>query len=92
MLTVGGELNKLAANIATGRNMAGVHWRSDYTQSVRLGEKVALHLLHDQSRDYAEREWSWTLTSFDGDRLQIDEHGVFYADGPKAGQPYLVLG
>ena len=91
-LTVGGELNKIAANIAIGRNMAGVHWRSDYTQSVRLGEKVALHLLHDQSRDYAEREWSWTLTSFDGDRLQIDEHGVFYADGPKAGQPYLVLG
>ena len=29
-LTVGGELNKVAANIAIARNMAGVHWRSDY--------------------------------------------------------------
>jgi hypothetical protein len=28
-LTVGGKLNKLASNIALGRNTAGVHWRSD---------------------------------------------------------------
>ncbi len=26
-LTVGGELNKLASNVAIGRNIAGVHWR-----------------------------------------------------------------
>ncbi|MFW5435355.1 hypothetical protein, partial [Paenibacillus apiarius] len=26
--TIGGELNKLAANIALGRDTAGVHWRS----------------------------------------------------------------
>lgn len=37
-LTVGGELNEVAANIATGRNMAGVHWRTDFTEVVRLGE------------------------------------------------------
>lgn len=40
-MTVGGELNKVAANIAIGRNIAGVHWRSDYTQSVLLGEAAA---------------------------------------------------
>jgi hypothetical protein len=28
-ITVGGELNKLANNVALGRDMAGVHWRSD---------------------------------------------------------------
>ena len=28
-LTVGGELNKLASNVAIGRNLAGVHWRTD---------------------------------------------------------------
>src|SRR5215831_1467363 len=28
-LTVGGELNKLAANVSIGRDIAGVHWRSD---------------------------------------------------------------
>ncbi len=33
-LTVAGELNKVAANVSIGRNMAGVHWRSDYTESV----------------------------------------------------------
>jgi hypothetical protein len=27
-LTIEGELNKVASNIATGRNIAGVHWRS----------------------------------------------------------------
>ena len=37
-LTVGGELNKLDSNIAIGRNFAGVHWRSDYSESLRLGE------------------------------------------------------
>ena len=31
-LTVGGELNKLAANIAMGRNFAGIHWRSNKFQ------------------------------------------------------------
>ena len=35
-LTVGGELNKLAANVALGRNFAGIHYRSDYTQSLRF--------------------------------------------------------
>ena len=44
-LTVGGELNKVAANIAIGRNMAGVHWRSDYFDSIRLGERVAICIL-----------------------------------------------
>jgi hypothetical protein len=28
-LTVGGELNKLAANVSPGRDTAGAHWRSD---------------------------------------------------------------
>jgi hypothetical protein len=34
-LTVGGELNKVAANIGIGRDIAGVHWRSDYTESLK---------------------------------------------------------
>src|SRR5436853_7597210 len=28
-LTVGGELNKVASNVANGRNGASIHWRSD---------------------------------------------------------------
>jgi hypothetical protein len=33
-LTVGGELNKLASNVAIGRNIGGVHWRSDAAESL----------------------------------------------------------
>ena len=29
LITVGGELNKLASNVALGRDMAAEHWRSD---------------------------------------------------------------
>ncbi len=76
-----GELNKIAANIAIGRNMAGVHWRSDYTESIKLGERVALHILSKQRRDYHEKGWSFTLTRFDGSVVTINRGGVFDAAG-----------
>jgi membrane-associated phospholipid phosphatase len=68
-LTLGGELNKLAANIAIGRNMAGVHYRSDYVESVKLGEMVAIDtlynhkvgILQDQRNTCLERGYSFTL-------------------------------
>jgi hypothetical protein len=69
-LTVGGELNKVAANISIGRNMAGVHWRTDYTESVRLGEAVAIHLLEEQKLCYNEFS-GLGLTRFDGTRITI---------------------
>jgi hypothetical protein len=39
---VGCKLGKLAANIGIGRNIAGVHWRSDHAASIALGEQVAI--------------------------------------------------
>jgi hypothetical protein len=80
-LTVGGELDKIAANIATARNMAGVHWRSDYYESLRLGERVALSILKKQRRDYHERDWSFTLRNFDGKRVTVNRDGVFGEKG-----------
>ncbi len=65
-LTVGGELNKLAANIAIGRNFAGVHWRSDYTESVKLGEALAISVLQDQRLTYGEVFGGYTFTRMDG--------------------------
>jgi hypothetical protein len=53
-LTIEGELNKLASNVAIGRNIAGVHWRSDATESLRLGENVAIGLLWDYVRTTPE--------------------------------------
>ena len=65
-LTVGGELNKIASNVALGRNIAGVHWRSDATESLRLGEEVALRILRDQRGTYNEAFSGFSLTKFDG--------------------------
>ena len=65
-LTVGGELNKLAANVALGRNFAGIHWRADYTESVKLGEAVAISILRDQRACYNEAFSRFTFTKFDG--------------------------
>ncbi|HEX3128510.1 MAG TPA: vanadium-dependent haloperoxidase [Thermoanaerobaculia bacterium] len=70
-LTVGGELNKLAANVATGRNMAGVHWRSDAMESLKLGEAIAISLLRDQRALYNERFDGFTFTKFDGTRITV---------------------
>lgn len=69
-LTVGGELNKLAANVAIGRNMGGVHWLTDYTESIRLGERIAVAILEEQKPTYNEDFW-FTLHTFDGDAVKI---------------------
>jgi hypothetical protein len=65
-LTVGGELNKLANNIAIGRNIAGVHWRSDGLEGLKLGEAVAIELLRDLKLTYAEPFEGFSFTGFDG--------------------------
>jgi hypothetical protein len=71
-ITVGGELNKLAANVAYGRNVAGVHWRSDGYESLRLGERIAVSLLRDQKLTYLENlNSSWSFKGFDGQTITI---------------------
>lgn len=70
-LTVGGELNKLASNVALGRNMAGVHWRSDATESLKLGEAIAIGILQDFKGCYNERFDGYSLTKFDGTRVTV---------------------
>ena len=69
-LTVGNELNKLAANVAIGRNAAGIHYRSDYWESVQLGERLALSILEEQKATYNETA-SFSLTRFDGQRVTV---------------------
>src|SRR5262249_48326016 len=54
-LTLGNEIDKLAANIALGRDAAGVHYRSDSIRGLFVGEQQALGLLRDYSRTYNER-------------------------------------
>ncbi len=91
-LTVGGELNKVAANVAIGRNMAGVHWRSDYRESIRLGELVAMHMLTHQRHDYNEQDFFFVFTTFAGERVRVNRDGVFFEGGAEGGRPYLQTG
>ena len=74
-LTVGGELEKLAANIAIGRNHAAVHYRSDYAQAILLGEQVAVSILRDQLATYNElptiQSKGWSFTGFTGNTITL---------------------
>ena len=70
-LTVGGELNKVASNVANGRNIAGVHWRSDANESLKLGEQIAIGILRDQRACYNEVFNGFSLTKFDGTTITV---------------------
>lgn len=69
-LTVEGELNKVASNIAVGRHWAGVHYFSDGYESLRLGEAVALGILEEQKLTYGEN-FSMSVPLFDGTTVRI---------------------
>ncbi len=76
-LTVRSEINKLASNISLGRNFGGVHWRSDHTQSLLLGEKIAIALLYDQRKSFNEfraSDYFFQFTRFDGTTVRIDRN------------------
>lgn len=69
-LTIGGELNKLAANIGAGRAFGGVHYRSDNMEGYLAGEAIALAVLRDQKDNYNERH-TFSVTRFDGTTVTI---------------------
>jgi hypothetical protein len=73
--TVGAEVNKLAFNIAMGRNWAGIHYRSDATAGLRLGEDVAISVLQDLVRTYTEDFKGFSFTRLDGTRIRITPQG-----------------
>jgi hypothetical protein len=65
-LKVGHELNKLAANISIGRNMSGVHYYTDYIESMRMGEAIAIGILEEQALTYTyANSFSMSFTTFD---------------------------
>ena len=70
-MTVGGELNKLAYNCSLGRDMSGVHWRSDGDQSLLLGEAITISILRDQRPTYNEPFNGFTFTKFDGETITV---------------------
>ncbi|MBE9066697.1 vanadium-dependent haloperoxidase [Leptolyngbya cf. ectocarpi LEGE 11479] len=70
-LTLEGELNKLAANISIGRDMAGVHYFSDYYDSLRMGEQIAIGILEEQALTYSTDPFVLSVPTFDGDVVRI---------------------
>jgi hypothetical protein len=70
-LKLGDEIDKLASNIAFGRDAAGVHYRSDSVQGLLVGESQAIGLLCDYSRTYSERFSGFTLRTLSGRQVTI---------------------
>lgn len=68
--TVNGELNKLCSNISIGRNAAGVHYITDYSDCIQIGEQVAISILADAVAA-SEIFGQLTLEKFDGSTITI---------------------
>jgi hypothetical protein len=51
--------------------MAGVHWRSDATESLKLGESIAISIMKDQKLSYNETFSGFSLTKFDGTTVVV---------------------
>jgi hypothetical protein len=74
VLTVGGELNKLASNISQARNIAGVHWRTDANNSNLLGQETTISILKDQDEEYFETPpfQGFTFHRFNGNLVNVE--------------------
>jgi hypothetical protein len=71
-LTVGGELDKLAENICIGRNFAGIHWRTDAIEGIRMGEEYAIRFLREAKLASSNEFFhGFSLTSYDGEQITI---------------------
>jgi hypothetical protein len=84
-LTIEGELNKLAQNVAMGRSMGGVHWRTDNTRSLILGEALAAEILAGITTDANEHpafEFRTFSRLADGQPKKVRiQQGRIYVDG-----------
>jgi hypothetical protein len=73
--TIVDELDKLAYNVARGRDFAGVHYCVDGSKGIKLGEIYAISYLRDKCLEYSEKSngsfTGWKLTKFDGTTITI---------------------
>jgi membrane-associated phospholipid phosphatase len=70
-LTIGGELDKLATNLAYGRNAAGIHYRTDGDAGLLLGEQIAIEILRDLKPTLPEPDVVFRFRTFSGARIHI---------------------
>ncbi|WP_064832683.1 hypothetical protein [Rhizobium phaseoli] len=69
-LSLEGELNKLAWNLAFGRTHAGIHYRSDHMSGLILGEEIALKMLAEKAVGSGNRV-KLSLRKFDGSQTEV---------------------
>jgi hypothetical protein len=69
-LNVNGELDKLASNYGFGRLAAGIHYRSDIEEGIRIGEAVAIEVLKEHILRYREKT-KFYITKRDGKKIVI---------------------
>ncbi len=81
-LTVGGELEKLASNVALGRCMAGAGWRGDCVASFQAGEQVALRVLQEHSREAGSE--AFRLRTLDGLQVEIADGRITWDNAAAA--------
>lgn len=72
-LTIADEIDKLAWNIAMGRDFAGIHYRSDLTAGFALGEQVAVSLIQDLVYELPENFDDIQIRLFDGTYARISK-------------------
>ena len=72
-LTIEGELNKLASNISLGRDVAGVHYRTDGDLGMALGEEYAITILRELVDTYNEDFAGFSFNRFDGTPVTIQK-------------------
>lgn len=68
-ITIHGEIDKLAYNVALGRDFAGVHYRSD--SELLLGEKVAIQYYKDSKALQNEAIGDIQFTGFAGNTITV---------------------
>ena len=73
--TVGDEIDKLAYNVAMGRNWAGIHFRSDNAAGLRLGEDVGISILQDLALTFPEPFKGFRFKRFDASPVYINPQG-----------------
>ena len=79
-LTVRGEINKLATNVSYARSWAGIHYRSDTTAGLRVGERIAAAVLRERLQQrpadaYGSRG-EFRFRTFDGTDVTVSADGV----------------
>lgn len=72
-LTIEGELNKLASNISLGRDVAGVHYRTDGDLGMAVGEEYAISILRELVDTYNEDFTGFSFNRFDGTPVTISK-------------------